>query len=155
MNMTSEAYNAWSLILQLLIWGAMIATFIVYSRQLRAMRDSATGQNILSLVQFLQAPYVRKARETVRKRLKGKTLDQWSEDEKRDAALVCSTYDVASILIFQQSLVPPEPFVSNWGASITDCYNVCLPYIQEMQKPENSGPSYWNDFANLAEAARR
>lgn len=155
MELTPAAYNFWTLILQLLIWVAMIATFIVYYRQLRAMRESATGQNILSLVQLLQAPDVRQARETVRKHLKGKPLEQWSEDEKRDAAVVCATYDVASILIFQQRLVPPEPFVTNWGASIIDCYDVCLPYVKAMQMPENSGPNYWNDFAQLAKASRR
>ncbi len=116
--MTTECYNVWSLILQVLIWSAMIATFIVYFLQLRTMRRAAIGQNILSLVNFLQAPYVRDARTTVRTYLKNKPYSEWTDDEKREASLVCSSYDVVSILIFQQQLVPPAPFISNWGPSI-------------------------------------
>jgi len=66
-------------------------------------------------------------------------------DEKRDASLVCSMYDLASILIFQQNLVPVEPFINNWGPSIRACYRICEPHIGEMQKPENAGSEYWND----------
>jgi hypothetical protein len=154
-NMNTDFYNAWGLLLQVLIWAAMIATFIVYLCQLRAMKRAAVGQNILSVVNFLQATYVRDARTTVRKRLKGKALADWTDDEKRDASLVCSTYDVAAILIFQQRLVPAEPFITNWGSSIKDCYEVSEPFITEMQKHENSGPHYWNDFAQLYAVVRK
>ena len=150
--MTTEQYNLWSLILQLLIWTAMIATFIVYFSQLRAMQRGAVGQNIVSLVNFLQAPYVRDARRTVRASLKAKLYEHWTEKEKRDASLVCSTYDAASILIYRQGLVPPDPFIKNWGASIKDCYEICKDHITEMQKEENSGPLYWTNFVVLYNA---
>lgn len=153
--MTTGVYNAWSFLLQVFIWAAMIATFFLSFRQLRTMQHAAVGQNILSVVNFLQATYVRDARTTVRKQLKGKVLADWTDDEKRDASLVCSTYDVAAILIFQQSLVPAEPFITSWGPSIKDCYETCEPFITEMQKPENSGPHYWNDFAQLYAAVRK
>lgn len=152
MEMNTEVYNAWSLVLQLMVWVAMIATFLVYFRQLRAMQRGAIGQNILSVVNYLQAPYVREARTIVRENLRGRHFSDWSDPEKRAAALVCSTYDVAAILIFQQELVPSEPFVSNWGPSIKDCYEILREYIAEMQKPENSGPAYWNDFGMLYQA---
>lgn len=101
MTITTEVYNAWNLILQGLIWVALIATFIVYLRQLRAMQRGATGQNIVSLINLLQAPNVRDARTTVRTQLKTKPYPTWTENEKREASLVCSAYDVAAILIFQ------------------------------------------------------
>jgi hypothetical protein len=149
MSLSTEAYNFWNLVFQLLIWLAMLATFMVYFHQLRQMQRGSTGQNILALVTFLQAPYVRDARTTVRKSLRAIPYENWSDKEKQDASLVCSTYDVAAILILQQHLVPKEPFVSNWGPSIKDCYEVCKPHIAEMQKPENSGATYWNDFGEL------
>jgi hypothetical protein len=79
---TTDTYNMWNLVLQALIWVAMIATFIVYWRQLKAMQHGATGQNILSLVNYLQAENVREARTTVRKNLKGKSFNSWTDDEK-------------------------------------------------------------------------
>ena len=69
----------------------------------------------------------------------------WTPDEERAAALVCSTYDIAAILI-RQGLVPPAPFVEDWGPSVKHCYEVLKDYIAEMRKPENSGPAYWDDF---------
>lgn len=149
MNMTTETYNAWSIALQVLIWVAMIATFMVYFFQLKAMQKAAIGQNILSLVNFLQMPHVREARTTVLTQLKAKEYAAWTEDEKRQASLVCSTYDVASILIFQQRLMPSDVFISNWGPSIKRCYEICQHHIAEMQKAENSGPHYWNDVKIL------
>jgi hypothetical protein len=152
MRMVTDVYNAWSIVLQVVIWAAMLATFIVYFRQLRTMQKTAEGQNILSIMNFLQAPYVRDARTTVREVLKSKPYADWTKDEKRQASLVCSTYDVASILIYQQKLVPQGPFISNWGPSIKDCYQICREHIAEMQKPENSGSGYWNDFVLLYQA---
>ena len=69
--MATEVYNLWNLILQALIWLAMIATFLVYHRQLKAMREGATGQSTLALVSFLQREEVRAARRIVRSELKG------------------------------------------------------------------------------------
>lgn len=136
-----------NLIVQSLIWLAMIATFIVYALQLKAMRQSSRGQNILSLVNYLQAQDVREARRVVRKTLKEKSSksEPWNDSEERAASLVCSTYDVAAILI-RSGVIPSKPFMENWGPSIRDCYEVLRSYIKRMQLPENSGPEYWNDF---------
>ena len=136
-----------NLIVQGLIWLAMIATFIVYALQLKAMRKSSQGQNILSLVNYLQAQDVREARRVVRTTLKEKVSksEPWNDSEERAASLVCSTYDVAAILI-RSGVVPSKPFMENWGPSILDCYEILRSYIKNMQLPEKSGPEYWDDF---------
>src|SRR3972149_12053393 len=135
---TGEIAN---LIVQGLIWLAMIATFIVYALQLKAMRKSSQGQNILSLVNYLQAQDVREARRVVRTTLKEKVSksEPWNDSEERAASLVCSTYDVAAILI-RSGVVPSKPFMENWGTSILDCYEILRSYIKNMQLPEKSGP---------------
>ncbi len=134
---------------------ALLVTLYVYYRQMRTMgaqlqaaREASSAQNILSLTNFLQAPEVREARETVRVKLPNKEFRAWSNDERRDASRVCSTYDVAAIII-RMGLVPQEPFVDNWGSSIRHCYEITKPLIVELQKPENSGPTYWDDFGWL------
>lgn len=148
-------YEIASLIVQGVTGSAIVGTFVVYYFQLRtmqgqlkALRDSSTAQNILEVVNFLQSNEVRDARTIVREQLRKKRMSEWSESERRAAARVCSTYDVAAILL-REKLVPIEPFTGNWGPSIKDCYEVLLPYIQEMQSPEKSGPEYWNDFGWL------
>jgi len=134
---------------------ALLLTLLVYYKQLRTMavqlqvvQNASSAQNILALTNFLQAPEVRAARETVRVRLAKKHFKFWTDDERREASRVCSTYDVAGIII-KLGLVPPEPLVENWGPSIRHCYEVTKPLIVEMQKPENSGPTYWDDFGWL------
>ena len=149
--MSTDSYNILNIILQFLVWVAMIATFMVYYKQLKTMRTSATGQNILSLVNFLQAPHVRDSRTIVREILNSKPYGSWTAEEKRAASLVCSTYDAAAILIFQQRLVPSEPFVTNWGGSIKACYEILEPHMIEMRKPELSGEEYWDNFRQLYE----
>jgi hypothetical protein len=116
---------------------------------LLASRNASVAQNILAVVNFLQAEDVRAARGIVRRDLKNKAMP-WDSHEVDAASRVCSTYDVAAILL-REKLVPLEPFVENWGPSIVDCYRVLLPFIQEMQDSKNSGPNYWNDFQWLYE----
>jgi hypothetical protein len=47
-------------------------TVVIYFRQLRAMQAASKGQNILALVNFLQAQHVRDARKIVRNQLANK-----------------------------------------------------------------------------------
>lgn len=152
-----SAYELASLIIQLVVGIAIVATFGVYYRQLRTMqgqltatRDSSVAQNILAVVNFLQAEEVRSARTIVRKDLRSKSMESWDEGECQAASRVCSTYDVAAVLL-REKLVPLGPFVENWGPSIKDCYQILLPYIRTMQAPTHSGPTYWNDFQWLYE----
>lgn len=51
--MTVEAYNAWSILLQVVIGVAVVATFIVYYHQLQAMRAASLGQNLLAIHTFI------------------------------------------------------------------------------------------------------
>jgi hypothetical protein len=139
----------------------IVGTFIVYLLQLKAMREqldaarqAASAQNMLSLVDFLQAPHVRDARRTVITSLSTKAFSDWGDDDRRAASVVCSTYDLASIII-QRGLVPKEPIVDNWGPSIKKCFESVSPFLEEMQKAEHMGPTYYNDFRRLYEEVAR
>ncbi len=147
-----STYEIVSLVVQAVTGTAIVGTFIVYYLQLRtmqgqliALRDSSRAQNILEVVNFLQSNDVRAARTVVREQLRNKDTSKWDDLERQAASRVCATYDVAAILL-REGLVPIEPFTDNWGPSIKDCYEVLLPYVQEMQQPSRSGPEYWNDF---------
>lgn len=148
-------YECLSLFIQGAVGVAVVATFFVYLRQLRAMQsqltatqESSVAQNTLAVVHFLQAEDVRAARTIVRRQLRSKPMDGWNEQEREAASRVCATYDVAALLL-REKLVPPQPFVENWGASIADCHQILLPFIQKMQEATHSGPSYWNNFGWL------
>jgi hypothetical protein len=129
----------------------IFAAFLIYFFQLMAMRRGTRGQNSISLINFIQDEKARDAREIVMKNLKGKAYCDWSPNELKAASNVCSSYDVVSILIYQQALVPQNLIITNWGPSIIKCYKILEVHIKEMQKPENAGPEYWDDFVKLYE----
>jgi hypothetical protein len=113
--------------------------------QLRAAREGVASQNLLSVIQFMQEEPTRQARERVIKQMSQLTREQWSEDDRRAADKVCSTYDVVAILL-RNGFADSQPVAENWGPSIRQCFETLQPYIRELQKPENAGPSYWKDF---------
>ena len=117
----------------------------VYLRQLWAMQQSASAQNILAIINLLQAEHVRNARRIVLKELANRPHHKWSPEQERAAALVGSSYDVAAFLI-RQGLVPVGKIVENWGPSVRNCYGTLEGYIAEMRREEHCGASHWDDF---------
>jgi len=69
----------------------------------------------------------------------------WDEQEKLAAAKVCSSYGVAGVIL-KTGVIPSGPFLENWGPSIYRSFEILLPFIGEMQKPENAGGHYWSTF---------
>lgn len=115
--------------------------------QVKVMRETSQANAAISLVRFLQEPDVRKARATVRGLAPTKDwIHAWSPDEQSAASLVCSSYDVAGILITHQ-LVLAAPLITNWGPSLAACFDACEPFIQDMR--QSSGPTYWSNFETI------
>jgi hypothetical protein len=155
-----QPYEIGQLAIQAVVVVGVFLTLYIYYRQLGTMsaqleasREAATAQNILALIEFLQDSEVRSAREVVRMTLAGKRFESWTSDERREACRVCSTYDAAALII-RMGLVPPKLLVRDWGPSIRHCFEVTRPLVVQMQKPENSGSSYWANFAWLYEQTR-
>lgn len=80
--MTTESYNCWNIGLQIQTVLSVLITVVVYYRQLQAMQKGATAQNILTLVQYLQAPELRAARRHVLSRLQSMAYDTWNDEDK-------------------------------------------------------------------------
>lgn len=145
-------YEQLTLILQAIIGVAAFFTLAVYyhqlrvmSKQLAAMQEASRAQGALSLVTSLQAPDVRAARQCVREVLSRKPLAEWSEDERRHASLVVANYDVVAGLL-KANLAPAELIVTNWGPSITHCYQVLDPFIAEVRSRPGADARYWSNF---------
>lgn len=106
-------------------------TFFVYYFQLRAMREASKAENVLSVINLLQAPDVREARRVLLTDLVWKPLSSWDENERALASLVYSTYDTAGMLI-EGGIVPADLFIENWGPSIVLCHDALGPYLEEL-----------------------
>ena len=125
-------------VLQAITTLAVVATFVVYAGQLKAMReqldavrDSSAAQNLIAVIDLLQEPEVREARRVVLVDLRLKPLDEWTAEDKRQAAIVYSSYDMAGMLI-ETDIVPGGIVLENWGPSITGCHSVLEPYLKQL-----------------------
>jgi hypothetical protein len=154
-------YETISVALQVMLGLVAIATLILYYRQLRVMsvqlstmQESSRAQSGLSLVAFLQAPEVRTARHVVRDVLSKKSVAEWSVEERLSASLVVSNYDVAAALI-RSGLAPVELITANWGPSITHCYQVLKPFIDEQRGRPGGNQNYWSNFEWLNNEASK
>lgn len=139
-----------NLILQALIWLAMLGAFYYAHKQLVLAKDATFGQNILSLITYLQAEDVRKARSTVMRELRDLDYSEWTDKQKHSAGLVCSTYDITAVLV-KSGYVPKEPLVKDWGPSVRNCHKILSSYITHMQSEDMNGSDYWANFGWLNE----
>jgi len=146
--MNTGTYNIVSVILISLTLVAGIATVIVYFNQLRVMQrrvetmqETLRAQNLAGLIQYLQEPDVRDARNMVLTTLRDKDYSEWSDKEKQEASTACAAYGVAGVLI-RLGRVDRDVIVENWGPSITLVCDACEKLIAERQK--QSGQKYWD-----------
>ena len=119
---------------------------VLMDEQVNALRVASSAQNLMSLIRFVQDPKTREARAVVLGNLEGKPESKCDDKEKAAAFLVCSSYDVAGILI-RHKLVPAPPFITNWGPSIVRCHEALKTFIDSV------GAERWDDFAWLRQQA--
>ena len=135
---------------------AIVATLVVYWRQLIAMRGqlaamqhSGRSQSLLTLIDYLQRPGTPEARGVLMG-LDGTDFQEWTREQKLAAERAISAYDVAGILIRDGAISDAkEILIDNWGFSIRRCYDIAAPFIADTRKTRGEG--YWDDFEWLAE----
>lgn len=133
----------------------IVATLIVYWRQLLAMKDqvasmreAARGENLIKLVDYLARPGLAEKRSALM-RMCGKRLDEWSEDERRNAWEVIGAYDLAGMMV-RYGLVAEDVVADNWGSSIRKCFEAASELLSEWDEDETRGPKYRHNFRWLA-----
>ena len=146
-------YETASLLVQGITGLAILATFWIYYFQLRSMREASKGQNLLSITSYLQQSEVRNARTHAITVLKDKKYPtKWTKDDRQQASLVCSTYDVAAIFI-ECGLYDKKLFLETYGPSLNKCYKAIKPFCDDIRSPGKAGAMYWDNFVALAKTA--
>lgn len=139
---------------------AIVATFIVYWRQLAAMRgqlaasqEASRSQNLLALIEFLQRPAFVEARGVLMS-LESTPPDNWTPEQRFGADRAIAGYDIVAILLREDAIPRARAvIIENWGHSIRSCYAAAAPYIQKAR--EKRGANYWDDFEWLAGEAKK
>jgi len=110
---------------------------------LQAVQEASKTQNLIELIQYLQAPEVRQARHVVFNDLKNKPYRQgngWTDDEKHQAATACAAYGTTGVLL-QKGIVDLNAIVENWGPSILNVVSICKEFIDDLRSKR--GNNYW------------
>ncbi|HEX7998125.1 MAG TPA: hypothetical protein VF528_07015 [Pyrinomonadaceae bacterium] len=148
-----ETTPKWLLILQAIGNLAIVATFIVYWLQLRAMRGqlsaalkASRSQNLFTIIEYLQRPQFTEARRVLLS-LKAKPYSTWTSEEKTTAERACSGYDAVAILI-NGNQEATEVVIKNWGYSIKECFAAATGLIADVRNYR--GEQTWDDFQWLA-----
>lgn len=102
------------LILNVITTLAIVSTFVIYARQLSAMRGqlkasraASESQNILHVINFIQQPPVRDARRGLLRVEKNKPFGDWTEEERGFASIACGSYDIVGFLA-KRKVVPVD-----------------------------------------------
>jgi hypothetical protein len=153
-----EKTPIWLIVLQVISNLAIVATFIIYWMQLRAMREqlsiaqrASRTQNLFTVIEYLQRPQFTEARRMLLS-LKGKPYQKWNEEEKLAALRACSGYDAVAILI-RDDQEATDVVAMNWGFSIKNCFDIASPLFSEVR--HSRGGNTWSGFESLAEAVPR
>ena len=127
---------------------ASVAAVLIARLQSKAAKRTASVQNLMTLLHFLYDRDLSKHRKTVRSDLGEKKHAEWTEEDRRAAHSVCSSYDFAGLLV-KGGLVPEGLFLESWGESVCDLYEILTPYLQSMHAESQSGHEYWSSYSWL------
>lgn len=128
----------------------ILVTAIFAVIQLREIKKSRKVTTFISLSQFLQEKDTRKARGILIG-ASGKKFNDWSIEEIEAAEKVCSTYDVAGIMLSKKLI--EKDLLKEWRHSIIKSWEAAKPMIIEYRKIR--GKDYWDDFENLYRMAKK
>ena len=153
--MSTETYNALSILLQMVIGIAVVATFIVYfyqlqamRAQLEAMRAASLGQNLLAIHTFIFEESFRQDRRTLMALEEdGKTLAIWSPEERRSAERVCAAYNLVGLTVSYG--VVPFRLMSDLRYSMTKCHKAADALLKEIRAQRS--PDLWHHFTEMVE----
>ena len=137
----------WLIILQVLSNCAIVATFIIYWGQLKAMRDSSLAQNLISVNQFMLDPTFRDARMQLFVLSDNNQLSlTLTDDAQQVVDRVCASWNFVALLVDKKVL--PFFVLEEAKYSFLKCHRICEPILTEVRKTR--APDLWHHFTEYA-----
>jgi hypothetical protein len=124
---------------------ALVAASIAY-RQVKAF-------GALELVKFMQQDSIRKARWHVRTILANKPLSEWTDDDRRQASAVCSSFDLMGFLL-RKKLAPRRAYITLYASTVQIMHHNVTEYLAHERDLSRNGPEFWKHFTWLNEQAK-
>jgi hypothetical protein len=125
------------------------------------LRKEYIGQNNNSLVylhNYLSKDQFIEARHEIKVNLRFKDYDEWTDEDRSMANLICSSYDQAGILLafgIVNAKTKRKLLASSWGVSICDQYECLAHYLEAKQTPSQNGKEFFKHFVALYNEAKK
>ena len=157
--MRQYAYNVCSFVFQVLTFAAFVVGVVAIWLQVRALnqqyrvQQSAVQQLTLpTIIQLLESPDVRAARQTVRSNLGSKPPAEWTDAEKTAAIETLAAFDLAATLA-RRDKIDAALLLDHWGHEIATLGRTCRDFIADRRAAE--GRAYLSSFLWLEAEANR
>lgn len=115
-----------------------------------ALQKTIYAQAYKTANDVLQHEAVRSARRYAFNELRTKPFEHWSDDDRRQAEIVCHTYNTVGNMV-RNSIMPVEYVVDTWGGSVQQCWHILKPLVKYRQDRE--WPMLWASFEYLSDQA--
>lgn len=138
---------------------SIISSLAVLVAVIQLVRETKS-QNLSAffyLHEYLSREELSYARLIVRKHLYKKPYDKWTAEDKEYANKVCSSYDQAGLLMSSNAInkkLSQEFLDSSWGQSVIDQFEALLPYLDDLQTPNQTGKQFFKHFCWLYSKAK-
>jgi len=137
----------WLIFLQVLSNIAIVGTFIIYWKQLRAMRDASLAQNLISVNEFMLNPLFRDARKDLFTLSdKGQLELPLTDDAQQVVDRVCASWNHIALLVDKK--VIPYYVLLEAKYTFLKCHRLCEPILEEVRN--NRVPELWRHFTIYA-----
>ena len=139
---------------------AIVITGFIVAWQVIVMRRDSQAQAYGVAREILQDEKVRDARGIVfQLNADNKSIDEWSDLDKKQAEIVCHTYDSVGQMV-RYNLLRKDIIIDSWGGPVRRMWPIVKPLVIIYRK-DFGVDEYWDDFewlykeAKKAEAAMR
>lgn len=120
--------------------------------QVWQLRIATNAQAFATALHYLQDETVRSARRVLFS-LTEKTLDGWTEDEKKEVERVCQSYDLIALMV-RHRMISRRILVGGWRDSIIRSWRAAKPLIDKY-RTDRAAPRFWTNFEWLSKLAEK
>jgi hypothetical protein len=157
--MPQAAFYVCTFVFQVLTFAAIVVAVVALWLQRRALKQQWLGQReascrttIPALIQHLESPAVRAARDVLRDKLRNKPVGQWTDDEQAAASDLLAAFDLAGALARDNE--PTKDLVLvHWSHEIVAVCRACRELIDVRRTHE--GVSFLCSLLWLEAEAKR
>lgn len=145
--------TGWFFLIEWITNIVFIITLVVVIYQIIISRLTLHAQAYGVVRDILQEQKVREARKQVFEFGEVKSVADWSDDQKKQAELVCHTYDSVGQMV-RNRMLSKNIIINNWKTSLIKSGKLLKPLIDEYRHKWDA-PELWDDFLWLANEANK